>query len=509
MNNNYRVLLVGVTDYSPIGEADLEGKNDVLLMRKAMNEGLQIPLSNISVLGVLSGIVTKKDFVDALLIELTKITKEENLIVYFSGHGGRFSGKHYLFFSDGGISTQEVLSYIDNSNVKAKILFIDACNTGTGKLSENALSENDIVSNSVGKGTIVLASCREREYSSYLLKKPISIFTAILANAFSLNFLIKKGCIYMEDIANYVSIASKVGYGRNFYNLQTPVYYTNVIGDIYFKVAEYKPYKVGQYYSEHDDYIIYDVEDLCINSTKRYAVKIIVKKLVGKEGISDISLKILDELKCCDVYKSAKNEARWRGKHVNHLFMYFGRDVIDMEGNYEYRSTWVDDNQDKVHWYRGAEIVNDVGVIKNSSYDMLRRFTIENTGSKEDIVNTTRSLLNRLINDGNKVISLYRAYTNGEMNESDFVKNATPIFENINSNYFKISDRDIAPIELSRWSSLCDCIAGKVSDMALFFNDRGMKTRTQENRKACMEMTIIHFQQDLFKITEEERQLGL
>ena len=140
---------------------------------------------------------------------------------------------------------------------------------------------------------------------------------------------------------------------------------------------------------------------------------------------------------------------------------------------------------------------------------MLRRFTIENTGSKEDIVNTTRSLLNRLINDGNKVISLYRAYTNGEMNESDFVKNATPIFENINSNYFKISDRDIAPIELSRWSSLCDCIAGKVSDMALFFNDRGMKTRTQENRKACMEMTIRHFQQDLFKITEEERQLGL
>lgn len=509
MNNNYRVLLVGVTDYSPIGAVDLEGKNDVLIMRKAMNEGLKIPLTNISVLGVSSGIVTKQDFIDTLSMEISKTNKEETFVLYFSGHGGRFSGKHYLCFSDGCFSTQEIISFLDNSELKTRILFIDACNTGTGTLSDNVLSENDVASEAVGRGTIVLASCREKEYSSYLLEQPISIFTAILANAFSLKFLIKKGCIFMEDIAKYVSLAVKVGYGRDFENIQTPVYYTNVIGDIYFKVAEYVPYQVSQYYSEHEDYIIYSVDDTCTNSAKRYSVKIILKVPMLKEEVSEISLKILDELRHSDVYKSAKNESIWRGKHVNHLFMYFGRDEVDMDGNFEYRSIWVDDKQDKAHWYKSAEIINDVGVIYNSFYDMLRRFTIENTGTKEDVINTTRRLLYRLINDGGKVISLYRSYTNDEINETDFIKKATPFFKDINDCYIKISDVDIAPIELSKWSGLCDCIAGKVSDMTLFFNERGLATRTQSNRRDCMEMTIRQYQQDLLALKEEERQLGM
>lgn len=508
-NNEYKVFLVGVSDYSDIGVDNLYGKNDVLLMKKAMNEGLHIPMINIAVLGLASEKVKRQDFIDSLFIELSKIRDDDTFIMYFSGHGGRHLGKHYLFFSDGRISTQEIVDLIDKSDIKTKILFIDACNTGTGILSENALTQSDITSNVIGKGTIVLASCREKEFSSYLSNQPISIFTAQLVNAFSSRFLVRKGCVCMEDIANYVSLTSKVGLGRDFNNYQTPVYYANIIGDVYVKVENYTPYPIAHYYSEHEDYTIYSVEDVCTNSAKRYSVKILLKKPAGIEDISDISLDVLDEIRYCDVYKSSKNKLNWSGKHVTHLFMYFGRDDIDMDGNFEYRSIWVDEKQDKTHWYRSAEIINDVGVIKNSSYDMLKRFTLENMGQKNEVLKTTRQLLNRLINDGNQVISLYRAYSNGEMDENSFVIRANPIFKDINDCYFKMSNVDIAPIELSRWSGLCDCVAGKVSDMTLFYNDRGMQTRTQRNREDCMELTIKHYQQDLLALKEEEIKLGL
>ena len=45
--------------------------------------------------------------------------------------------------------------------------------------------------------------------------------------------------------------------------------------------------------------------------------------------------------------------------------------------------------------------------------------------------------------------------------------------------------------------------------MTLFYNDRGMQTRTQRNREDCMEMTIKHYQQDLLALKEEEIKLGL
>ena len=508
-NTNYKALLVGVTDYSTIGADNLYGKNDVLVLGRALNEGLHIPLSNITVLGLSSEVVTKNDFIKSLLIEISKAQEDDIFIFYFSGHGSRISGTHYLFFSDGGISTQEVLNYIDCSSIKSKIFLIDACNTGTGELSDNILVESDFTSESVGKGTIVLGSCRDKEVSAFLSNQPISIFTSILANAFSSRILVRKGYVFMEDIANYVMLASKAGNGKSFNNKQTPVYYTNVIGDVSFQVADYKPYATAQYYSEHNDYVIYSVDDLCTNSAKRYEVKIIVKRILDKEELSDICLKVLEEMRFSDIFKSAKNEKIWKGKHVNHLFMYFGRDEMDMEGNYEYRATWVDDNQDKTHWYQGAKIIKGFAIKDNPSYEMLRRFTTENTGTRDEVFKATRCLLNSLINIGNKVISLYRSYTNDEMGESDFVIKATPIFKEIDELYFKISDLDIAPTELSRWSLLCTEIAGKVSDMTLFFNDKGMKTRTQSNRRDCMEMTIKHFQQDLLALKDEEKQLGI
>ncbi len=83
-NNEYKVFLVGVSDYSDIEADNLYGKNDVLLMKKAMNEGLHIPMTNIAVLGLASEKVKRQDFIDSLFIELSKIRDGFLLLLSFT-----------------------------------------------------------------------------------------------------------------------------------------------------------------------------------------------------------------------------------------------------------------------------------------------------------------------------------------------------------------------------------------------------------------------------------------
>jgi hypothetical protein len=101
-----RALIVGVSKYFDPDTPDLNFcRNDVFEIRDALHTGLKLDNKDIVLLGE-SDIVTAKEFVYALTKLADGSSQEDNLILYFSGHGCNIKNQHYLAFSDDIVSTQ-------------------------------------------------------------------------------------------------------------------------------------------------------------------------------------------------------------------------------------------------------------------------------------------------------------------------------------------------------------------------------------------------------------------
>ena len=78
-----KVILAGVSDYAAIGAANLPFcKNDVLLMRKTLINGLDIDLADIITLG-LNDTLHCSDFLKSFTLLQPEIQEDDTLIVYF------------------------------------------------------------------------------------------------------------------------------------------------------------------------------------------------------------------------------------------------------------------------------------------------------------------------------------------------------------------------------------------------------------------------------------------
>ena len=96
---------------------------------------------------------TRSNIIRELVEKLTRATKEDLVVFYFSGHGknGEFENAGYLLGYDTeadnepatAVSMEEVRSKIDRSAAKMKISYIDACHAGLFKSSGAKGDAND------------------------------------------------------------------------------------------------------------------------------------------------------------------------------------------------------------------------------------------------------------------------------------------------------------------------------------------------------------------------------
>ena len=102
-----KALVIGVSDYSQLKENNLPFCiNDISTFSKALINGLNTEPSNIITCGN-SGIVTKRDFINTLKMEISNVKIDDTFIFYFSGHGGNSKDRHFLLLSDGYVKTQD------------------------------------------------------------------------------------------------------------------------------------------------------------------------------------------------------------------------------------------------------------------------------------------------------------------------------------------------------------------------------------------------------------------
>ncbi len=506
------VLVVGVSNYYIPDVVDLPFcMNDVAIMEEALINGLKVERQNITTCGKFGDVKTD-DFKHALS-KVTSTDREDTLIFYFSGHGATIEGQHYLVFSDGIISTQEIIEHFKEIQVKSKIILLDCCFSGNFSIDEtSSFNIEKTVEEFQGEGYAVLSSSKSDQVSYGHPNRPVSVFTSFLCDAFQDKHIIKQGKVSLYDIQRLVSLYLEVWNKRNPEKKQHPIFRANIGGTIFFDVEEYEPYYSNNIYAEYENYIIYKVEPVHTGIAKRYSFKVILKEPLSLEEIGEISLKIKDLARNVEVYNNEASQKRWTNKLPNIVWVYFGRDEIDIiKNNYICHTTWVHDKQDKKWWYKvngkNTFILNGNHYNIHPYYEQLKSINIKHTASKENLVFKTKEILTQIITLAEKVIKLYNDYKNEEITEEELFEKMNTYIPELNKYFFMSTDLDIAPIEIHDWDLACTGLFGTIHDFTLFYNKKYMSQRTSENRKACMEMTIKQYYSDLNKVSRLEEQI--
>lgn len=511
--SNIKALVVGVSNYYISGAGNLPFcRNDVIEMEEALYFGLKLENDDVISLGKL-GDVKKDDFIKAILEITNLIDKNNFLIFYFSGHGTTIDNQHYLVFSDGFISTQEIIEYFERVSAKGKVVFLDCCYSGHFSISgTSTFSIEETVGDFAGRGYAVFSSSNSTQVSYGHPDKPISVFTSFLSDALKDRHIIRQGKVSLYDIQKLVRLYLEVWNLRNPDKQQHPIFRANMGGTIYFEVQEYVPFHTSRIYGEYDKYIIYNVEPLHVGLTKRYAVKAIMKEPLSLEEIGKVSLEITQKVKTAEVYNNAIAQDRLAGKLANIIWVYFGRDESDVvKNNYVCYTTWVDDTKDKKWWYRvdnkDTFILNGIHYKIFSYYESLRRFNQENTGSKNDVISKTKNILASVVTLAERAIYYFNEYKNEVLTEEDFLQEMEGLIPEINKYFFDSHNLDIPPDEIRDWSQACVVLIGTIYDFTLYYNKKYMSQRTPENRRACMEMTIKQYYSDLEQVRQLEEKL--
>lgn len=506
-----KALIVGVSDYTLIGAKNLPFcQNDITIMQNVLENGLKAEANDLIVCGE-NAVVTSNDFINALNTLERIATVDDTVIFYFSGHGTTQSSNHYLVFSDKIIGTQEIIKFIEKIKAKSKIIILDSCMSGNFAIDGVvAFNIGETVNEFAGKGYAVLASSNAVQYSYAHPDKPVSLFTSFLCEALEDKHIIKNGKKSLYDINRLISLYLEIWNKRNPSKQQQPIFRTNMGGTIFFEVEECIPYLRNNMFEDTERYVIYDVKPMH-SIAKRYSVSVILKEPFSFDEMWHISIEIIEKIKKVEIYSNAVSEKRWFGQEANIIWIYYARDESDIvNSNYICQATWVDDEQDKQHWYSLDEnsfIKDNIHFNIYSYYELLKDFNIKNTGDRKKLLFEGREITKRLITLAEKVIALFNELKNNEITEEVMSQQMETLIPKITKAYFEETSLSIAPDELHNWKQGISNLAATIHDFTYFYNSEFMLQRTSKNRLACMDMTIRRYYDELEQLKCLEKQI--
>ena len=182
-NRNIYALLIGVGDYQKLNILNLPTYSmDLMLMESALTSGLKMPREHIRLLAGEGnkGCVTRKDMGRALAGFKDLLKEDSSFILYFSGHGR----DRNLTFSDGDLSLQSLVDFMDTLAVREKILILDCCYSGNFTTAgARRLHFEDAIADFAGHGIAVLASSSADQVSRLGPGANHSLFTGALSTA--------------------------------------------------------------------------------------------------------------------------------------------------------------------------------------------------------------------------------------------------------------------------------------------------------------------------------------
>ncbi|MCA9298249.1 MAG: caspase family protein, partial [Phycisphaerales bacterium] len=149
-------------------------------------------------------------FQGAVLEAIEGWNPEDQLVVYFSGHGEVRNGRYVLVFGDReatALPFDALMADLQASHVRRAILILDACFSGAALTpGQKSLAQAPPLPDEIPQGIAMLASSRPKEKSYELEDGSASLFTSLLASS------IESGLSGRRTPNGLISVADSIDY---------------------------------------------------------------------------------------------------------------------------------------------------------------------------------------------------------------------------------------------------------------------------------------------------------
>lgn len=505
MNNHIFALLVGVGNYTELNIQNLPSyKKDLELIDTALVNGLKCNQENIRIMAGEdnNGVVNVNDFVREIGNFGKKISKQDTLIFYFSGHGSIKT----LVFSNSQLDRQSVINYIDKISCKNKIVFLDCCYSGNYDLLQaKHIDIEKSIDDFVGHGIAVYASSSADELSRIATEGNHSVFTGALATALISKNIVHKGKIELNNIYKETN-RLVMAWNRKYPDKkQNPIYRSSIGGTIYFQVADYNEYVPKNYSFHNERYDVVRTKPLNSSRERRLCAFVVLHEIAKDEMLVKITKEIANWLKDVDVYSSKRSEDKFKNTPVSAIWCYFGNDESDIvNGNHQYYTIWAKPDVRDIYFRvnSNSRIVDDIYIFENGAYTLVKKIQ-GNTTPRAEYIMKCKEFLKLFIDMAADFLVDFQEIENKMFTYKVLQTKYGQWIQNVRSEFISLSDIEVAPNDLHDWVEEILKMAGSVLDISIMLEgDRETKSITSRE-----EWLITHATKQYYESIERLKEL--
>lgn len=259
-------------------------------------------------------------------------------------------------------------------------------------------------------------------------------------------------------------------------------------------------------------YDVINQKDISHPGAKRYSASVLTDSHYTKEVIRDIIQKVTEKLKCSNYHRNDWLKERWKDIPAHVVCLYLAFDLRDIQyPNWVCRTIWIDPSlpEDmRPHGINGNERLGDIEILWNDDYAANKKLIEEHCGTKEEVLEKIKAILDEIIDYANKAIDYFKKYKSGEIKEAEFSLMMQEMEPRVTELHLLSGDLPFPPEDCKRYDEACQNIIATIHDMFIPYSKKGLEKWSTSSRDWLLEDCIKRFKEHLQRVKIEESELN-
>lgn len=255
-------------------------------------------------------------------------------------------------------------------------------------------------------------------------------------------------------------------------------------------------------------YTIFEESDASHAGAKRYSFKAVVNGSVSKTEVYSIVRQLTNDGAKRTYHRNHLSQGRWGDSEAKVVWTFVYASANDYaRGNPICRSLWIDPDLPEQHRplaLSGENIGDHIYVAWNSMYLELARHVATNTSTKSEYLGKIVPLsceISALLKVMEEQIA---ALSDNIVSEEAFLSRTEKQRMRINQIEEELSDMPLAPYECNDVDEVFRRLAANLSNIALFYSERGRQTWASANQRAFLAVQQLAPAQESLRAVEYE-----
>jgi hypothetical protein len=259
-------------------------------------------------------------------------------------------------------------------------------------------------------------------------------------------------------------------------------------------------------------YTIVNQKDVSHAGAKRYSATILLDRHYSNDVIREIIQEATEELKHSNYHPNERIKARWEKIPAHVIWLYIAYDLEDIQdANWVCRTCWIDpslpEDMRPLGLNGNEKLGDNIKVLWNDDYKLHKNFFESHYGTKEEVLEAIRPILNEMVELAKKAIAYFEEYRCGNISEEEFISKMQKREPRVTELYPQSGNIPIPPEDCKDYYQACQNIFATIHNMFLYYSKRGLETWPKRNRDWLMQETIKRFYDDWKNIEFEESKI--